>query len=1212
MRLTLAILVAGCLVTCSWAALGQDTPPVEPEPAAGGTPAPAGAAEKPAVASAAPAAGEKAPLPGEVAPLPAKMALDAEEGSFEADYNALAEAYGKLAADFESTLKDYMVQEVQARIDEAEAGREDVVSALRENESLRRRAAMDALESFIARYERYKNDRQYREHIADAMFRLAELLRDQAEYRMEMDGKLFDQRIKEYELGIRPAPPREAEADYASAIEMYMRVVVDFPEYRYRDMVLYLAGYYYRLSGKLRDSSEALGQLVREYPGSYYFMGGWMLIGHNAYDNSDYAKAIEAYGFVASKKENNESYEDALYRLGWACFEDFQYDRAIKAFLTLLDHGEEKRGIKKQRGLLRKEAVESIANSFVDESWDKDGLADFTTAEGFTSRALAYLNRGVSYEKDILRQYGDLLFDLADQKHSRQAVIVYKEYLRRHPMEKDNPLIHDRLVYSYFELSRAPEILQAERDEFARLAMEERRKMADAYGRGSKWAELHKYDAEALRLASSKLSINMFEGAQLLHKLAIETRDERGLDAALPYYREAAAAYDAYLTQFPDAAKYVEMYRNYADIYMFGLQDFRRAAELFGSLRDMDRPDNPYRQEAARVALEARAKLIEEAARKADPSAPIPEKLFDLQVGLTLASIEPGDPKDPTKIRKVSAVAIPQVVQDWMAEAQKLIDANFPGEENAKVRGTLSFSIAKIYLRYGHFEEARKRQMAVLDSYGQGDALLALYSCTDMARMYTLENDLDNLEKLTVEMQPGGKCVGGGGTATADGGDTGAKAVMPDVGAILTGIKDARLKGRFLRAGELIEKAKESQAAGDEKSARDLYSKAAFELETIADENPDFEKADGALIEAGRAFEQVKLYDKATRLYKRLVEEPRFKDSQFREGAIMSLAENYEKFFSFRDSVRTYQRIPKEYGKSDNVRRSMLKTAELQENDQDYVAAADTLEEYLKKYPGDEKAGKIQFLIAELLEKGREQPRAEAALVKFLGKYGRDGQFVVNSMTAQLKLGRWAEERGKKKDAQTRFADVVKLYPSAGADPSKKARSLCAEATFRLAESKFNEYASIEIVGKSSQQRTQGKKKTDKLVELETIYKDILKFGSDDWSIAAYYRAGALWKDLAEAFFNAEYPPDLPDNADAKYEYKIQLGDLKARFEDRARERWREGIEVAKSTGVYNEWAYNILVALNQFEEERLKYPLFREVKQFTSTEPVHNFPLGE
>jgi len=1150
---------------------------------------------------------------GEALPAPqVDLGLKGDPGSFEAEYNELVNAYSKLAEDYESTLKDYMIKEIQRRIDEADAGRDQVVSKLRETEAQRRREAMDALESFIARYERYAKDSQYREHIADAMFRLAELFRDQAEYRMEMDGRLFDQRMKDYELGLRPASPREAEADYERALQMYTRVIEEFPDYRYRDMVLYLAGYYLRLSSKLRDSTEVLSRLVKEYPDSYYLMGGWMLIGHNSYDQSEYARAIEAYGFVASRKDDNDQYEDALYRLGWSCFEDFQYDRAIKAFLVLLDYGEETKGKKKQRGLLRKEAVESIANSFVDESWDADGLADFQDASGFTTRALGYISGGKAYEKEILRQYGDLLFDLGDQKHWRQAVLIYTEYLRRFPDEKDNPLVHDRLVYSYFELSRTPGIPPEEAAAFARSAMEERRKMATAYGRDSRWAELHKYDAEALRLASSKLSINMYEGAQLLHKLAIQTKEEVSAEAAMPYYREAARAYEAYLDQFPDATKYVEMYRNLADIYMFGLNDFSKAADLFGRLRDMDRPDNPFREESARIALEARAKLIEIASTSPNPSESIPEKLFDLQVGLTLASVEPGDPKDPTKLRKVTPVPIPQVVKDWMSEAQKLIDANFPGDENRKIRGTLSFSIAKIHLRYGHFEDARKGQFAVLNDYGQGDALLALYCCTDLARMYTLENDLDNLEKLTAEMQAGGKCVGGSGTAVASEGTEGTKAAMPDVDNILKGIKDARLKGRFLRAGELLDKAKEAQAAEDDRLARDLYSKAAFELETIADENPDFEKADGALIEAGRAFEQVKLYDKATRLYKRLVEEPRFKDSQFREGAIMSLAENHEKFFSFRDAVRTYERIPKEYSKSDNVRLALLKAAELQENDQEYLDAATTVEEYLRKYPGDEKAGKLLYLVAELYEKGGDNARMEATLLKFLSKYGRDSKLVVSAMTAHLKLGRIMEDRGRKKDAQSRFSQVVDLYPSAGASPSKKASALCAEATFRLAESKFNEYSSIQIVGRSSQQRTLGKKKTDKLVELETIYKDILKFGSDDWSIAAFFRAGALWKDLAEAFFNAEYPEDLPKDPDAQYEYKIQLGDLKARFEDRARERWREGIDTAKNTGVYNEWTHQILVALNQYEEERLKYPLFREIKQYGSEDPLLNFPMGQ
>jgi tetratricopeptide (TPR) repeat protein len=1114
--------------------------------------------------------------------------LDKPEGSgevdaFRKDYNELAEAYTALSKDYEETIKTYMTEEIQALLDAANRTRQEMVGQIQEIEAKRRKEAIATMESFVGRYFRYASDPQYREHIADALFKLAELYRDQAEYTMELDGRLRDQRMREYEDGIRPSPPREAEADYSKALDAYARVMTEFPEYRYRDMVMYLLGYYLRVSERVEDSSKVLEEMVAAYPASDYAMAAWMLVGHNNYDLSNYPKAIQAYRTVVERKENNENYEDALYRLGWSCFEVFKYEQAISAFLSLLDYGEDQKGKKKQRIALRREAIESIANSFVDADWDGNDLPDPDYGPG---RALRYISRNKSYEKEILRLYGDLLFDLRDAEHYKHGVQAYGAYLNRFPDDPENPLVHDRIVYCYFELSRTTTLPEAERAQYEELAMQERNRMVGLYGKDSRWAELHKYNAKALELASSKLSVNLLEQAQLVHQHAQEVKDESGAAAAAPYYEQAANAYRMFLAEFPNHPQYVEMLRRYADVEMFGRSDFVEAAKVFSQLRDLDRKDNPYREESASLVIEARAKLVEAAAASANAGTPIPEKLFDMSTGTTLATIEVSDAKDPTKPRKVTPVEIPQVVVNWMADAQKYVDMEFPGEKNREYSGTLAFQIGKIYLRYGHFGPAREQYEKVLAKWGD-HSLLSVYCFTDMARTYRLENDLDNLEIVSNRMKEQGK------------GDA------ESVNEILASIKDARLQARFQRAAELLEQAKAATANKEVKLARELHSKTATELEQIVDENPTFDKADVALLEAARSYEEVQLYDKAATLYRRLVDESRFEKSEYREMAVWNLAENYEKFFAFSSAVKTYLKIVSDYPKSANVKKSMLLAAALYENDQEYLEAAELIEDFLKRFPNEETSAKLAYSLIDLYEKGQDKARTERALSSFLKKHGKDPKMVVQAMTATIKLGRAAEEAGRKKDAQQYFKNVVKLYEESGQKPATRPATLCAEAAFRLAESRFDEYSTIRLGTSSSQQRKQGVLKRDKLMELEKIYATITNYESAEWMVAALYKAGALWKDLAEVFATAPYPSDLPQDEDFKYQYEIQIGDLRAKFEDTARSRWRDAADIAQKTGVYDEWTYKTLVELNRFEEDRQRYPLFREVKQFTSQEPL-------
>ena len=277
--------------------------------------------------------------------------------------------------------------------------------------------------------------------------------------------------------------------------------------------------------------------------------------------------------------------------------------------------------------------------------------------------------------------------------------------------------------------------------------------------------------------AADRPGADLLERARRLHVMAQERKEESGEEEAVPIYMQAASAFEEYLEQFPESANFVEMLRRLADIQFFGVHDYARSAILFARMRDMDRKDNPYRQEAAELAMEARAKLVEQAAERNDPAVPILKKLFDPSRGTIIASIEVVDKRDPTARRKVTPVDIPQVVKDWIAEADRYVDMGWPGEDARGVTGRLRYLKAKVYLRYGHFDEARKILEELLKEYSD-NKLLSVYCYTDIARTYRYENDLVNLETVSLRMQQESL------------GDT------ESVSDILSSIKDARLKAR--------------------------------------------------------------------------------------------------------------------------------------------------------------------------------------------------------------------------------------------------------------------------------------------------------------------------------------------------------------------------------------------------------------------------------
>ncbi|MBM4370763.1 MAG: tetratricopeptide repeat protein [Deltaproteobacteria bacterium] len=1180
--LALAVLVAPVM------ALAQPEP--EPEPETGP------AATEPGVVE--PGAG--APGPGAAAPSgvepAAGSALEpaAEPGPATApqpklwkDFGELSHAYRVETSDYTRTVTEYLVNQIQEEIARIGAQYDEKFDQLESKEEERRREAIAVFENFVIRYEKYKVDPRYRAAIADVLFRIGELYREQADYKYVVVKQSFNELMDLYLRGKRPSPPLEGATDYSKAVAVFWRLVEEFPEYRYRDMALYLLGYYLRDQELLEESNRALTMLTREHPDSEYAVGAWMLVGENHYAMSDFTTAVEAYRLVLGYPSNNPYYEDALYRLGWSSFQTFAYPQAIKAFLDLLDYYDAGRGRTERAASLQKESEETLANSFVDEDWDGDGVTD---PDYGVQRAFDAINRGKPYERAVLKAFADTLYDIQDARHWEMAAAAYTEYIRRYPLDDLAPEIHDQIIgaYTYLIEEGPPE----KRDWYTQQGQMERSRFLSLYGSDSEWTRVHQYDIVLLQKARTKLETALLERVELLHQRAQGIKETSGREAARPAYSEAVAAYLAYLEEFPDSQRSIEKRMDLAQAYFFGLEDYEKAAEQYAFVRDLKVKENAFLEEGAYLAIQSRQQHAQNLATGG--RADLPADLFDTAAHKILARVGSRDEQDPTKLVSVEPVPIPPEVLAWVADAEKYLDLGLRHEENEDFTGRLAYLVSRVYYRYGHFEEAEKRQLAILEKFPD-DELLSTYCYADLLRMATTRNDLDRQEQLANNMKQAGK------------GDPG------DINTLLDQVKDARLTSRFQRSAELLKQAEVAiKDPAREKEARELYSKAAFELEKIVDENPLFRKADLALLSAAQAFETVKLFEKAANLYKRIVEEPRFKESDQRELATYYLARNYKLFFDFDRSIRTFQRLVQDYPRSEYRGEALLETATLQENDQDYVGAAATLKDYLARFPGSKTEPQIRLLVARLYDRaGRDQDKADAYR-DFLRRYGKSPELVPAVLEAGLELGNLARRQDNWRDATPQFTMVRDLFGAAGLPPETEEAERAAEAAFWLLDRQYERFMATKITTTNyKSQQTQMKDLIDTQKEMEKALGEIhSKYKAYRWSVAAFYRIGMLWKHLAMVITEMPPPPNLPEAVQEKYQ--IEISDFGNKFEDQARRGWRTAINNARRLGISNEWTNRILVELNKYPDDRLEYPLFKEEKQVYEEDPLLTEPSLE
>jgi tetratricopeptide (TPR) repeat protein len=238
-----------------------------------------------------------------------------------------------------------------------------------------RRRAIRELERFLARYP---NEAR---HTPDALFRLAEL-------RFEESYAAWLEASDRWEAaGEESAPPPDK--DYGPTIELFRRLIEQWPGYRHLDGALYLLGYCLSETGRGEEAKRSWLALVcasrttvasaEPYagcepivPDSALLAEVWFRLGEHDFDDAAtdaLPAALDAYRRVLAWRDS-PFVDEALYKLAWSHYRAEQYPEAIRRFTELLDLAES------GGSELREEAVQYVALCIAEDDWDGDARPD--------------------------------------------------------------------------------------------------------------------------------------------------------------------------------------------------------------------------------------------------------------------------------------------------------------------------------------------------------------------------------------------------------------------------------------------------------------------------------------------------------------------------------------------------------------------------------------------------------------------------------------------------------------------------------------------------------------------------------------------------------------------------------------------------------------------------------------------------------------------
>ncbi len=151
------------------------------------------------------------------------------------------------------------------------------------------------------------------------------------------DNQNVDRRIAELNRRLGTEQGGSAgEQSYRDAITRY-ESLLDAPDTRSRDDVLYHLAETYELLGDVASTKRYLDRLIAEYPQSDYRVEAHFRRAELAFSADAYQKAATDYAYVVEEGSSSALWPNANYMLGWALLKQNKNEQSLDRFLVSID-----------------------------------------------------------------------------------------------------------------------------------------------------------------------------------------------------------------------------------------------------------------------------------------------------------------------------------------------------------------------------------------------------------------------------------------------------------------------------------------------------------------------------------------------------------------------------------------------------------------------------------------------------------------------------------------------------------------------------------------------------------------------------------------------------------------------------------------------------------------------------------------------------------
>jgi hypothetical protein len=290
-----------------------------------------------------------------------------------------------------------------------------------------------------------------------------------------------------------------------------------------------------------------------------------------------------------------------------------------------------------------------------------------------------------------------------------------------------------------------------------------------------------------------------------------------------------------------------------------------------------------------------------------------------------------------------------------------------------------------------------------------------------------------------------------------------------------------------------------------------------------------------------------------------------------------------------------------------NRNEAILKAADIRERDNNFSEAATLYKRYADetRMAPTKKTALALHRAAMQYVTMKNTAGTITAMNEFLKRFGGDRSAEVSglSVEAYYRIAEAHETQGRKKETTPAMTRVVNEARARNVKPGSPAAEFAAKAQFKLVEPKYQAFVAHKFVAREDTKGAERELKTvtDRMTELKGLYSKVIDWNRPEWSTAAFYRTGELFRLGARKLLDAPPPPKIvkldQQNPDAGIMgiYTEGIQKQAAQPEKAAQDTWVACLTYAAKFPLSNEWTKLSQTRLRDYQPD--KYQAVRDEK---------------